>query len=108
MFRTAVERLIQEAMREGKFEDLRGEGRPVDLRAYFETPAEVRVAYAVLQSAGLVPREVELLREIAETGLTPSPEFGDKNESDRRRRIQHLRLELDLLAERNKSAGCRE
>ena len=35
MYERLAERLIQEAMAEGKFDDLRGGGRPVSLDAYF-------------------------------------------------------------------------
>ncbi|MEW5940171.1 MAG: DUF1992 domain-containing protein, partial [Chloroflexota bacterium] len=53
-----VERLIQEAMARGEFSNLPGEGKPIDLSAYFDTPEELRLAYSVLKSADILPQEV--------------------------------------------------
>jgi hypothetical protein len=65
-FDRIVEAIIKEAMGRGEFDNLPGKGKPIDLTEYFETPEEVRVAHSVLKNAGMIPREVELLREIAE------------------------------------------
>ena len=62
--RRVAERRIEEAMREGKFDNLPGMGRPVNLEGYFATPEHVRIGYSILKSAGFVPEEVELLKEI--------------------------------------------
>ena len=39
-------------------------GKPVDLDAYFATPPDVRMAFALLKGVELVPEELELLKEI--------------------------------------------
>jgi hypothetical protein len=41
-------------------------GNPIDLTAYFDTPQEVRMAHSILKNAGMAPREVDLLKKIAE------------------------------------------
>ena len=66
MFDKLVEQKIREAMRAGEFDRLEGAGRPVNLDAYFSTPAELRAAYAVLKNAGILPEEAQLLKEIDE------------------------------------------
>lgn len=65
-FDKAVESIIKEAMERGEFDDLPGKGKPLDLTDYFNTPEEVRAAHSILKNAGMAPREVELLKEIAE------------------------------------------
>ena len=65
-FDRIVEALIKEAMERGEFEYLPGNGKPVGLTEYFETPEEVRLAHSMLKNAGMAPREVDLLKEIAE------------------------------------------
>jgi hypothetical protein len=60
-----VEAIIQEAQARGEFDDLPGEGKPIDLTDYFNTPEDVRVAQSMLKSAGMIPVEIELLQEIA-------------------------------------------
>lgn len=63
-FERLVENKICEAMAKGEFDNLPGRGRPLDLDAYFNTPPELRLGFAMLKSAGFVPLEVELQREI--------------------------------------------
>lgn len=59
-----VEEQVRKAIEAGEFDNLPGKGKPIDLRAYFETPEDLRMAYSILKSNNFVPEEVELLREI--------------------------------------------
>jgi hypothetical protein len=103
MFEKTVEAILREALERGDFDDLPGKGKPIDLRAYFDTPEEVRVAYSLLKNAHLLPQEVALLREIAALkearAACHNPEAAaklDKTLSDRL-------LAYNLLRERKKS-----
>ncbi|PYS81994.1 MAG: DUF1992 domain-containing protein [Acidobacteria bacterium] len=100
MFDRLVEKKIREAMRAGEFDDLEGAGRPVNLDAYFSTPEELRAGYAVLKSAGVLPEEAQLLREINE--LKEKLEAcRDGDERERLRRAAgDLTLKYNLLVER--------
>jgi len=59
-----VEEQVRRAIEAGEFDNLPGAGKPLDLRAYFETPDDLRMAYSILKSNNFVPEEVELLKEI--------------------------------------------
>ncbi len=59
-----VEEQVRRAIEAGEFDDLAGKGKPIDLKAYFDAPEDLRLAYSVLKSNNFVPEEVELLREI--------------------------------------------
>lgn len=89
-------------MERGEFENLKGNGKPLDLTAYFETPEELRLAYSALKNAGYVSTEVELLQEIAAlkeklAGMT------DEDEQNRiRKLIRDGRLKFDLTMERQR------
>ena len=61
----AIEEKIREAIEAGDFDNLKGKGKPLDLTAYFNTPEDLRLAYALLKSNEFVPEEVEMLRQIA-------------------------------------------
>ena len=102
MFEQLVERLIQAAMQEGKFAGLQGRGRPADLRSYFETPPDVRVAHAALHGAGFAPREVELLREMADLKAAGTANGGSVTTDGDLSRLRRLELELGILRERNR------
>jgi len=55
---------IKEAIAKGEFDNLPGKGKPLDLDAYFATPEHLRMGYSILKSAGIIPEEVELLKQI--------------------------------------------
>jgi hypothetical protein len=55
---------ISRAIEAGEFDDLPGKGKPLDLRAYFETPEDLRMTYSILKSNNFLPEEVDMLRDI--------------------------------------------
>ena len=101
-FEKLVETLIKEAQARGEFENLPGQGKPIDLTNYFNTPEDVRVAQAILKNAGMVPMEIELLQEIAALkellGMTSAESEKDKL----RKSLKDKQLQFDLLLERRK------
>lgn len=66
IFEKIAEDRIKSAMAEGLFDDLPGQGHPIDLSDYFETPPHLRMAYSVLKNANVLPGEIQLKREIEE------------------------------------------
>ncbi len=100
MFDKLVEQKIREAQAAGEFDRLEGAGRPVSLEAYFSTPEELRAGYAVLKSAGVLPEEAAVLKELNELAARAE---GCRDESERarlRRESATLKLKYDLLVER--------
>ncbi len=61
-----VEEIIQAAMARGEFDNLPGQGKPLNLEAYFALPEDERMAITMLRNAGYAPEEIQLLRDIAE------------------------------------------
>ncbi len=59
-----LEEQIQRAISEGKFDNLKGAAKPLNLDDYFAAPEDIRVGYALLKNNDLVPQEIELLKEI--------------------------------------------
>ncbi len=98
-FEHMVEEIIREAMERGEFRDLAGRGKPLDLSQYFEAPEDVRVAQALLENAGVAPREVELLREIWELRIKDAAGGDAEQEREVRRQIALRQLELDIRTE---------
>jgi len=100
-FDKVVESIIKEAMERGEFDNLPGKGKPIDLTAYFDTPEDVRAAYSLLKNAGMVPREVELLKEIAELKQVESALVEEKKREEIRKQIAQKQIEFSLMMERN-------
>ena len=101
-FEKLAEKKIQEAMENGEFDNLAGKGKPIDLTAYFATPAELRLGYSILRNAGVSPMEAQLLKEIDELRDKLA---ACKNEAERltlKKAIEDRILKLNLILERYK------
>ncbi len=59
-----AEQRIQEAIEQGKLDDLPGKGKPLQLDADWHLPPEVRLAYRILRNAGFVPPVIGLRKEV--------------------------------------------
>ncbi|HEX5942837.1 MAG TPA: DUF1992 domain-containing protein [Anaerolineales bacterium] len=101
-FDRIVEALIKEAMERGEFDNLPGKGKPIDLSEYFETPEEVRLAHSILKGAGMTPREVDLLKEIAELKQIQAALVDEKKKQEIGKQIQQKQVEFSLMMERQK------
>ncbi|MDA8168784.1 MAG: DUF1992 domain-containing protein [Nitrospiraceae bacterium] len=64
IFTKIAERRLEEAMREGAFENLSGAGKPLTFEDEAFVPEDLRLAYRVLKNAGFTPPEIELKKEI--------------------------------------------
>ena len=94
---------IDEAIASGEFDDLPGQGQPLDLSEYFSQPAAERVGVHLLRNADVMPPEVELLKQIAtlEEALAAAemdPAKRDRVKAD----LQEKRVAFALAMERRK------
>jgi len=96
MFGKLIEEKIREAMEAGEFDNLPGAGKPIDLEAYFATPADLRLSYSVLKSARCLPEEVELRKEIESLTerLAVCSDVGQRDSLNEQIRSQTLKLNL--------------
>jgi|SRR5688500_4120809 len=101
-FDRIVEAIIKEAMERGEFKDLPGKGKPIDLTAYFDTPEEVRLAHSILKNAGVAPREVDLLKEIAELKLILAALLDEKKKQEIQGQIEKKQIEFSLMMEQQR------
>ncbi len=59
-----VEQRIKEALERGEFDNLQGQGEPLNLEDDSNIPEELRLAYRILKNADCLPPELELKKEI--------------------------------------------
>jgi hypothetical protein len=59
-----AERKIQEGIEEGKFDNLPGKGKPLELNDGDSLPLDVRMANKVLKNAGVLPEWIQVQHEI--------------------------------------------
>jgi hypothetical protein len=95
---------IEEAINNGEFENLAGQGKPLNLDYLSSISPEMRIAYTVLKNSGIVPEEVHLLREIAEIRemLRTYPEGVDKQDLQKELRDKELKYNLLMEMTRRK------
>ena len=97
-----VEEMIKKAQERGEFDDLPGKGKPIDLTEYFEMPEDVRVAQSMLKNAGMAPREVDLLKEIAGLRQVLASVVNEEKKQEIQKKIQEKQIEFSLMLERQK------
>jgi hypothetical protein len=54
-----IDKIIQQAQERGEFNNLAGEGKPLDLRPNPWVPPDLQMAYRMLEQAGFAPDVVE-------------------------------------------------
>lgn len=64
MQRLSIDEIIRQAMEEGKFDDLPGKGKPLNLDQDPHEDPDWRVAHHMLKSAGFSLPWIERLKEI--------------------------------------------
>jgi hypothetical protein len=101
-FDKLVEQKIREAMEAGEFDRLEGEGRPVDLDAYFSAPEELRAGFAVMKNANVVPEEMQVRGEINHLKRELEACADAARREALRKSIAELTLKYDLLVERSR------
>jgi hypothetical protein len=98
-FKKIAERKIQEAIRNGEFDNLLNRGRPIDLDEDCLVPPELRMAYRVLKNSGCVPPELEVRNEIISLRSMINSLDDDK---ERMKKIRELNFKLLKLNEQRK------
>ncbi len=98
----ALEEQIQRAISEGKFDNLKGAGKPLNLDDYFAAPEDIRAGYTLLKNNDFVPPEVEILKGI-EILREKIKNASDENEKKALTKQLHEKsLALTMILERNK------
>jgi DnaJ homologue, subfamily C, member 28, conserved domain len=106
-FEKLIEEKIKEAIEKGEFDNLPGKGKPIDLSAYFSTPEDVRLAYSVLKSAGVLPQEAELQKEIESLKERLARCNNEDECHSIRREIESKTLKLNLMIDSNRRKRSR-
>lgn len=93
-YQKIIEKKIQEAVNNGEFDNLPGQGKPLKLDDESRVPDDLRLAYKVLKNANCLPPEVELRKEIRqmEDMLDHIPD-----EKEKYRQIKKINLKVMKL-----------
>jgi hypothetical protein len=100
-----VDEQIRRAIEAGEFDNLSGKGKPIDLRAYFETPEDLRMAYSILKSNNFVPEEVEMLKDIGALKKRLEASSDEEQKSRLKKEITEKTYTFNMLIEKRKRKG---
>jgi hypothetical protein len=100
-----IDEQIRRAIEAGEFDDLPGKGKPIDLRAYFETPEDLRMAYSILKSNNFVPEEVEMLKDIGALKRRLEASSDEEEMSRLKKEITEKSYTFNMLIEKRKRRG---
>jgi hypothetical protein len=97
-----IDEQIRKAIEAGEFDDLAGKGRPLDLKAYFETPEDLRMAYSILKSNNFLPEEVEMLREVERLKMRLEASSDEEQKRILKKEITEKTYAFNMLIEKRK------
>jgi len=97
-----AERKIQEGIEEGKFDNLPGMGKPLELNDGDSLPLDIRMANKVLKNAGVLPEWIQVQHEIVSEReeMTRYRERMAGENTKRRARLEQQKLPADHAAMR--------
>ncbi len=101
-----IGRSLAESEKSGELRSARNFGKPLDLGdGYDETPPELRLGYKVLKDAGVVPHEVQLMRDIE--ALRQQLEDAPDDDAARaaRQRLSEMQQQLAMRLEKLRISG---
>ena len=100
VFQRIAEERIRQALEEGAFEGLSGEGRPLRLDDDRWVPEDLRLCYRVLRNAGCLPPELALRKEILSLRALISTIDDDAERLGKMREMNFKLLRLAAMRER--------
>ena len=95
-----AEQKIREAQERGEFENLPGQGKPLNLPDLTGVPEELRMAFTILKSAGCAPPEVELKKEILQVEDLLSTIKDEKEKYKQIKKLNFLVTKLNMMRSR--------
>jgi hypothetical protein len=100
-YRLAEER-IQQAMQEGAFDNLDGEGKPLPPDPFFRLPEEIRLAARVMTMCGCAPHELTLLRDLNEARRHLADPGTTEEKAQRMREYSEAELKYNVAMDRHR------
>ncbi len=96
-FQAIVEERIKKAQQEGAFDNLEGNGKPLNLED-LNLPEECRMAYKILKNAGFLPPELELKKDIQNTrNLLSACSLDSAQRPEIQKKLNYLLTKLSTL-----------
>ena len=102
-----IGRSLNQSQQSGELKSAPSYGKPLNLGdGYFETPDALRMGFKILKDAGVVPPEVELMRQIEamRQSIAGLPDDADAARHGRQR-LSEMQQQLALRLEKLRATG---
>jgi hypothetical protein len=96
-FTKLAENRIREAMEAGEFDNLQGQGQPLNLEDDRHIPPELRMAYKILKNADCLPPELTLRQEVVQLQDLVAALPDEAEKLKQMRRLNFLMMKLDMM-----------
>ena len=101
VFRQIAERKIVAAIEEGEFDNLPGRGKPIIIEDLSAIPEHLRMVYLVLKSAGVIPEELQLRRQVMSLKNMIKTCFDSEERKILEKKLTETEIRYNLIMERN-------
>ncbi|MCJ8010731.1 DUF1992 domain-containing protein [Paenibacillus sp. KQZ6P-2] len=100
-----AEQRINQAMDQGKFKDLAGKGKPLQLEDMSQIPEDLRMSYKIMKNAGFIPEEMQLQKDLLKLQdlIHACENAGEKEKL--KRTLTEKRLRFQMLMEQRGLSG---
>ncbi len=106
MLEDHIGRSLAQSERSGELRRAPSFGKPLDLGdGYDQTPAELRMGYKILKDAGVLPPEVQWMRDIEAMRQRLAQTTGEAEATPLRQRLCELQQQLALRLEKLRISG---
>ena len=95
-FTKIAERRILEAIENGEFENLEGQGKPIIFEDETWIPEDLRMAYRFLKNSNCIPPELEMRNEIINMNTLMNTIDDDKERLKKIRELNFKLLKINL------------
>lgn len=101
-----IGRSLAESEKSGELRSARNFGKPLDLGdGYDQTPVELRMGYKMLKDAGVLPPEVQLMRDIEALRQQLDTAPDDAAARKARQKLSEMQQQLALRLEKLRISG---
>lgn len=100
IFEKLAEKKMQDALKNGDFDDLPGKGKPIILEDLYGVPPEDRMANKILKNAGVLPPQMSLRKEINELKKMILECESEQEKRELRKKLEEKATSYEILKER--------
>lgn len=102
IFEFIAEQKIKAGIEEGLFENLPGEGKPLELEDLSGISPEDRMVYTILKNAGVLPPEMEARKVISDLEKQMNEINSEDERTKVRKKIDKMKMAYEIMMDKRR------